>query len=171
MSADSISNRLKQLRGKSGLSLSELAQRVGTSPATLSRYESGWDRFELYTLEKIAAAMGYRLDIGFKPVKAANSPKGVAGCIKKIQRLFWDHKLRAGDLKKYPQWVVERVIEYGDLEDVHSLIGVMGKRMFLKQVSGCRFQTQKTSTFWRSILEKEGIKCTKKSFQREAKNF
>lgn len=171
MSVDSISTKLKKLRRSSGLSLSELAARVGTSPATLSRYEGGWDRFELYTLEKIATSLGYRLNVDFKPVEAVNSPKSAAGCIKKIQRLFWDYKLKGSDLKKFPQWIVERVIEYGNLDDVHSLINVMGKRMFLRQVSGCRFQSQKTFSLWKSILEREGIKCTKKSFQREVKSF
>lgn len=177
----SISSRLKKLRLNRGLSLSELAARVGTSSATLFRYESDWDRFELYTLEKIASALGYKLDLNFTPIKSARLPKSAAGCIKKIQRLFWDHELKAGNLKKYPQWIVERVIEYGNLDDIYSLMGVMGKRMFLKQVSNCRFQSRKTFFFWKMILEKEpatkalagkeGVKCTKKSFQREVKSF
>lgn len=167
----SISSRLKKLRLDRGLSLSDLAARVGTSPATLFRYESDWDRFELYTLEKIASALGYKLDLNFKPIETVRPSKNAAGCVKKIQRLFWDQELKTRYLKKYPQWIVERVIEYGNLDDIYSLMGVMGKRMFLKQVSNCRFQSRKTFFFWEMILEKEGVKCTKKSFQREVKSF
>jgi hypothetical protein len=122
-------------------------------------------------LDKLATALGCSLEVEFKPNRPARSPKSLNGCLKRIRRLFWDQKLKASDLKKYPQWVVERVIEYGLLADVHAVINVMGRKRFLKQVSHCRFQSAKTFNFWTKILEKEGVKCTKRSFQRGVKNF
>jgi len=165
-----LSKQLKDLRRRSGLSLSELAARVNTSASTLSRYESGWERFELYTLNKIATALGCRLNVEFKPIEMAVAPKGMAGCLKKIRRLFWERRLQGGDFRKYPQWIVERVIEFGSLDDVHSLMNVMGRRMFLKNVANSRFQSPKTRIFWSNILKREGVKCTKRFFPREA-NF
>jgi transcriptional regulator with XRE-family HTH domain len=167
---DLISSRLRELRLKRGLTLAQVAARAGTSSATLSKYENGWERFELYTLSKIATALGCRLKIDFEFGGQTRSPGSVSSCKKKIQRLFWDHKLKDGDFKRYPQWIVERVVEYGSLEDIHSVIRVMGKRFFLRQVSSCRFRSPKALNFWRSVLEREGVKCTKRSFQREARN-
>jgi transcriptional regulator with XRE-family HTH domain len=171
MRLDLISKALKKMRLEKGLSLAGLGARANTSAATLYKYENGWERFELYTLNKLATALGCSLEINFTPNKPQRSPNSLNGCLKRIQRLFWDQRLKASDLKKYPQWVVERVIEYGSLEDVQSVINVMGKRMFLKQVSRCRFQSAKTFKFWAEILEKEGVKCMKRSFQRGVKNF
>lgn len=168
MNSFSISKIIKKLRMDSGLSLAQLAARVNTSVSTLSRYETSWERFELYTLGKIATALGYRLDIKFKPIGTVRAPKNISGAIKRVQRLFWDHRLTKKDFDRYPVWITERVIEYGSLEDVYSLVGVMGRMAFLKNVSNSRFRSPKAGAFWRAILEKEGVPCTKRSFPREA---
>ncbi|MFH1830727.1 MAG: helix-turn-helix transcriptional regulator [Pseudomonadota bacterium] len=171
MDIHSLSKALKDLRIKRGMSLAKLASLVNTSVSTLSRYESGWERFELYTLNKIATSLGYKLDIDFKENRPVRAPKTISGAIKKLQRLFWDHKLTKNDFTRYPVWITERVIEYGSLEDVQALINVLGKKAFLKQVANSRFQSPKTEAFWKMILEKEGIKCTKRPFPREARIY
>lgn len=155
------------MRQKSGLSLSQLARRVDTSPASLSRYENGWDRFEVYTLQKIALSLGYAVSIHFEPVSVKkHSARNAQEVVDKIKRLFWDHPLTKKDFKLYLQWVVERVIEYGDLDDVRMLAGFLGRPAFLSTISLCRFQSPKTKRFWQSILEKEGMKCMKRRFRR-----
>ena len=171
MDVSELSRHIKRLRQKSGLSLSKLARRVNTSAPTISRYESGWDRFELYTLNKIASALGYRLDISLKPVHAVSPAKNPSKIIKKIKRLFWDHRLKKSDLEKYPTWVVERVIEYGDMEDIRLLINYFGKNAFLRHVANCRFGSPKTEKFWKVVLNKENIVCMKKPFPREARIY
>lgn len=65
---ENISQKIRDMRRRSGLSLQRAAHRMDTSPATLSRYENGWQRFEIYTLNKIATALGYRLKISFDPI-------------------------------------------------------------------------------------------------------
>ncbi|MBN1835024.1 MAG: helix-turn-helix domain-containing protein, partial [Spirochaetales bacterium] len=46
-----LSETIRRRRRELGLSLSQLARRIRSSPATVHRYESGWHRFELYTLQ------------------------------------------------------------------------------------------------------------------------
>jgi len=169
MNGDSLSARLKSLRLKCGLSLADLAKRVNTSAATLSKYENGWERFEVYTLNKIAWALGYRLVIDFELAEVGRFPKGIASIIKKIGRLFWDQPLTKGDFREYPLWITERVIAYGNLEDIYMLEEYFGRKAFLRYISKCRFQTAKTEAFWRRILEREKIPCTKRPFPREVK--
>lgn len=51
-----IGQQIRRLRQGRGWTLAELARLAATSGPTLHRYENGWDRFELVTLRKIAAA-------------------------------------------------------------------------------------------------------------------
>lgn len=156
MKAEGISSQIKAMRLKLGLSLSELARRVNTSPATICRYENGWDRFEIYTLKKIASALGCRLNIHFVKLKSQQTPKSADAAVRRLRRLFWDHHLTKSDLFCHPVWVVGRVIEYGSLEDVLTLASMYGRQVFLDYVAKCRFQSSKTAAFWRTMLKKEG---------------
>jgi len=38
----------------------------------------------------------------------------------RISRLFWDRSLETTDIDAYPQWVIKRVLDYGDLPDVQA---------------------------------------------------
>lgn len=55
--ADVIYNRLQEL----GMSKKELAQRVGTSPAAVTRWVGGGHNFTLSTLAKISSVLGMPL--------------------------------------------------------------------------------------------------------------
>jgi len=167
----SISEQLKQRRRDRGLSLSELARRADTSTATLSRYENGWTRFETSTLRKLAMALGCELRIDLVPLEA-RSTGGVTRheAIKRLRRLFWDCDLDEGELKNHPVWVVERVLEYGKLEDTTILQVLMGRHRFLEIVSQSRL-SPKTREFWDQMLKKEGMPCTKRSYRNEHLNY
>lgn len=161
----SVSNQLKRRRQKAGLSLSELAARVGTSAATLSRYENGWTRFETNTLRKLATALGCELHIKLVS-RPTNVPTGVskAQAVKQLTRLFWDHHLVPRDFDQHPVWVTERVLEYGALQDVSTLRAVLGNDLFLTTVALATRVSPRTATFWQHLLKQEGIPCTKKSY-------
>ena len=53
MSPREIGAAIRRQRLRRGWSLVELARRAGTSAPTVHRYESGWSRFEVRTLEKL----------------------------------------------------------------------------------------------------------------------
>lgn len=56
--------KIAQLRQKMGLSQTELAAKIKTSPSLISRIENG-QNMELKTLKKIAKALGTELAIDF----------------------------------------------------------------------------------------------------------
>lgn len=156
-----VSQQLRQRRQELGLSLADVARRAGTSAATLSRYENGWTRFETYTLRKLAVALGCELRIELHPKATGAAPSaGRAAAVERLGRLFWDRPLDAADLEDCPVWVLERVLDYGNLEDVHMLQGLMGRRSFLDVASKATRVSPRTQSLWRQILELEGMQCT-----------
>ncbi len=157
-----ISEQLKQRRLALGLSLSAVARRAGTSAAALSRYESGWARFEIQTLHKLATALDCDLDIALQPRSSLRlQPPDRAQVAKQLRRLFWDHPLKPKDLDVHTVWVVERVLEVGQLADVHVLRDYLGRDVFLAHIQEARFSSAKTRNFWEQMLQHEGLECTR----------
>ena len=167
----SISDQLKERRKEAGLSLSALAGRVGTSAATLSRYEHGWTRFETATLRKLATALGCELRIELvASSKPAASRVSRTKAVRQLARLFWDHHLESADFDRHAVWVTERVLEYGNLRDVRTLMAIFGKERFLATVARASRVSPRTTAFWQQVLKQEGYACTKKSYRNTAWN-
>lgn len=163
-----IGEEIRARRRRLGLTLAELARRAGTSAPTLHRYENGWRRFEVRTLERLAAALGCRLDLNLRDAPDPGPRDEATTLVRQLGRLFWDHRLTGGDLDRYPGWVVGRVLEYGSLEDVRALVRRYGRERFLDLVSSCRFESSRTRTFWTEMLRSEGRECTTRFSRREA---
>jgi len=157
-----ISQQLRRRRRALGLSLSGLARRADTSAATLSRYENGWSRFEVYTLRKLAMALGCDLRIELRPTARPRQALSRDEAVRRLARLFWDHELSTADLDVHEVWVAERVLEYGNLDDIHALRAALGEKRFLRTASMANRVSSRTRSLWQKILEKEGIQCTKK---------
>lgn len=158
-----VSEQLRGQRERLGWSLGTLAQRADTSAATLSRYENGWTRFEVYTLTKLAAALGCELRIDLVPTPARPAKTRSSRMIlRQLRRLFWDCRISERDLEPHRTWIVERVLEYGQLKDVLALQELYGRSRFLETVAGASRWSERTGIFWSHMLKKEGVTCTKK---------
>jgi transcriptional regulator with XRE-family HTH domain len=59
---------LQEARRRSGLSRRKLAQLGGTSPSTLSAYESGASVPSVATLERLLRAAGFETEVNLRPV-------------------------------------------------------------------------------------------------------
>lgn len=100
-----------------------------------------------------------------KSVRAAHDNRSRE--IRRLARLFWDHSLTESDLTDYPVWIVERVLEYGALNDLLTLRRLLGPCRFLDAVAQARFASPKTRNFWEQMLALEGRSCTR-TFYRDA---
>jgi transcriptional regulator with XRE-family HTH domain len=167
-----IPEQLRERRTALGLSLCDVARRAGTSAAALSRYESGWSRFETRTLHKLATALDCDLEIRLRPREKLNRKSSVddSDALAQLKRLFWDYPIEIADLRQRSVWVAERVLEYGNLNDVRTLLQTLGRRSFLAAVAAAERVSPRTRSFWCQMLEQEGIPCTKKYSRNTAWN-
>jgi transcriptional regulator with XRE-family HTH domain len=135
------------------MSLKELGSRAGTSPSAIHRYESGWAGFELRTLDRLAAALGARLTVQLTPAPDATreEPPRSAALIERFRPLFWDVPLEPSHLETYPDWVLRRVLQFGNWDDVH-----LARRHFgddaVRRAAGHRSMDDRTQRFWQVVL-------------------
>ena len=151
-----IGFRIRALRKERGWSLAELARRAGTSAPTLHRYESGWERFELATLRRLAAALGVQLNVSLERVRR-EEPESMASrahLARLLSALFWDRPLKPQDVDEYPQWVLRRVLMYGDRQQVKA-----SRRFYGDDAVGAaaahRETDERTRNYWSLILGSE----------------
>jgi len=163
-----LSRQIGARRKRLGLSLGQLARRANTSPATLSRYENGWSRFEVSTLRKLATALDCDLEVTLQPRPRWVEQPTAENVVRQIRRLFWDLDLTASHLEEHPLWVVERVLENGSLGDVRILAAFLGRETLLGLAGEARFSSDRTRVFWRQVLEREGMTCTRRFSREEA---
>jgi DNA-binding XRE family transcriptional regulator len=67
-----LAHRIAELREKHGLTQAQLAHKVGTTQAGISRLENpNYRNYSLKTLEKVAMALGARLKVEFAETRRA----------------------------------------------------------------------------------------------------
>jgi len=151
-----IGAQIRALRVSKGWSLAELARRVGTSPPTLHRYESGWDRFEVATLRRVARALGASVEIRLLPTRSSASPSKPTphDIVRRLRPLFWDKPLSASDLTDYRSWVLTRVLMFGDRRQVGAARSFFGDEAISEAVQR-REVDGRTRAYWSVILDGE----------------
>lgn len=142
---------------EAGLTLAELAERAGTSAPTMHRYETGWDRFEIATLRRIAEGLGTRLQIRFVP--ADRGPRPAAELVDLLAPLFWDKELELAHLERFPGWVLERVVDFGGREQMSAARAWFGDELLAEVIERPGVDAR-SRNYWRMLLEDA---CTRKS--------
>jgi transcriptional regulator with XRE-family HTH domain len=149
-----VGSQLRRLRTERGMTLAELARLAGTSAPTLHRYESGWDRFEIRTLRKLAAALGARLEVRLDaPSMRASAFRRPSGRLlaTSLRPLFWDRPLRERDLARHAGWVIERVLTAGTLAQVRAARAYFGEDA-IRSAAQRRGVDPRTRAYWRLLL-------------------
>jgi transcriptional regulator with XRE-family HTH domain len=73
-SAYEIGRMVRELREARGLSQRELAERMGTTQSVVGRLEAGGSRPTIVTLDRVALALGLRLEVRFHDLHGAPKP-------------------------------------------------------------------------------------------------
>lgn len=84
-----------------------------------------------------------------------------------IERYFWDIDFSKLDVEKNSEYIIARILEYGDLEAIKWLLETYHRKMIKKVLMSRRGFSNKTANFWSKILDidKNQILCLKKSYQ------
>ena len=156
-----IGTQIRRLRKERGLTLSALARLAETSAPTMHRYESGWDRFELNTLRKIAAGLGATLEVRLipNPGPPSSVDPDPEEMVTLLAPLFWDHKLHEADLGRHPDWVLGRVLMFGSRTQVRAVRRCYGDGAIMKAIRRREIDSR-TRNYWELILEEP---CIQKS--------
>ena len=146
-----IGSEIRRLRQARGWTLAELARRVGTSAPTLHRYENGWDQFRMDTLRKIAAALGASLEVRLVDRASPTTPVSARALVRRLAPLFWDARLRVELLDAHPEWVLGRVLTFGEPAQVaaaHQFFGDDAIRRAIRR----RDVDARTRNYWNVLL-------------------
>jgi transcriptional regulator with XRE-family HTH domain len=143
---------IRRLRKAKGLSLKQLAVKVGTSESAIHRYESGWDRFEIRTLRRLAEALDATLEIRLEKRSDADDPRDARDLTRGIAPLFWDVDLQPHHLRDNPDWVLRRVLEFGDLDQNRWVRRYFGDDAIARAAQH-RSLSPRVRRFWEVVLQ------------------
>jgi hypothetical protein len=85
-----------------------------------------------------------------------------------IKMVLWDVDTEELDLKKHWFFVIERIMVYGNENDVQWMLGTFSKEQLIKVVKKSRNLNRKTTNFWALWfgIDREEIRCFKNTYQK-----
>lgn len=88
-----------------------------------------------------------------------------------LKRYFWDTDFLKLHKENHSQFIIERILEYGDKKDVKWLRNNFNHKEIKKALYNSRNISSKSANFWQLVfnLNKDKILCLKKSFQEKLK--
>lgn len=88
------------------------------------------------------------------------------------KKLFWDVDFRRLDYQKNANFIIGRVLQWGDLDDFRKIKRVYTLNRIKKVASRLSYTDKKSQNFWRFIfnLKNRNI-CTQKLLLRKHSNF
>ena len=83
----------------------------------------------------------------------------------KVKRLFWDVDREGVDLEVHRPYVIKRIMDYGDMEDVKWMLAIYPAKDITEVVKKSRGLSRKSACFWAAYfnIPKEEIRCLKMS--------
>ena len=105
------------------------------------------------------------------------SPKIINRKIKTVpvflRKYFWEIDFKKFNPFSYPQYVISRVLEYGDEKTLRWLFKNFSIRQIKNTLCKSRNLSVKSANFWALYLgvNKKEVKCLSRQFRRIHKNF
>ncbi len=84
-----------------------------------------------------------------------------------VHRYFWDIDPTRLDAAQYPAYVVERLLEYGDLPSVRWLLDTFPRETIVQVLQQSRKLSRRSANFWALYLDvdKESVACLSRPCQ------
>ncbi len=91
----------------------------------------------------------------------------------RIKRLFWDVDKQKADIKDHRSYIIRRIMDFGNLDDVNWMLTAYTPDEIIKVVKKSRGLSRKSATFWSVYfnIRKEEIECLKMPYQKSLRPF
>ncbi|MBM3205817.1 hypothetical protein FJZ41_03160 [Candidatus Shapirobacteria bacterium] len=88
-----------------------------------------------------------------------------------LHRYFWDIDAKKLNPQKKPQYVIQRILEMGDVKAVRWVRKNFSQRQIIATLKQRRGFSPKTASFWASFLNisKQKVKCLQKPYLQQHK--
>ena len=86
-----------------------------------------------------------------------------------LEKYFWDTDINKLDKEKHSGFIIERLLEFGDIEDLSWLFRVYRVNDIKDTLKKSRTLSEKSANFWSLFLDvdKGEIKCMKRFYQKK----
>lgn len=90
-----------------------------------------------------------------------------------LKKYFWEVDTKKLDPKKYPEYVIARILEYGRPEAIRWMRNTFDRALIEKAIKNSRELSRKSAEFWRLYygLSRGQILCLKKSYRKKLGNL
>ena len=84
-------------------------------------------------------------------------------------RYFWDIDPTKLNVGEHPSYVIERLLEYGDLPSVRWMERRFSREEIVGVLKSSRALSRKSANFWSNILNvpREEVRCMSRAFQQK----
>lgn len=88
-----------------------------------------------------------------------------------LKPIFWDLDVEKLDLKENSRQIIERILEWGDLNQVHWMWKTYPKEQIVERVKNSRQLSKKSANFWADYYQipKDEVRCLTRLLQKEQK--
>jgi hypothetical protein len=88
-----------------------------------------------------------------------------------LSKYFWDVDFEKLNVGKYPFFIIERILEYGDRDAVMWMLDNFRKSQIKRTLLEKRNFSARSANYWSSVLgvPKNKVLCLKKSYQKMRK--
>lgn len=91
----------------------------------------------------------------------------------RIQRLFWDTDKKSVDRLSHHSYVIRRIMDYGDVEDVRWMLVTYSSEEIISVLKKSRGLSRKSGSFWgiHFGVPKEEIACLQWPYRKKLSPF
>ena len=91
----------------------------------------------------------------------------------RVQRLFWDADKKRVDLRFHRSYIIRRIMDYGDLDDVRWMVVTYSSEEIIGVLKKGRGLSRKSGSFWGSHfgVPKEEVACLQVPYQKKLSPF
>ncbi|KKQ18315.1 MAG: hypothetical protein US31_C0006G0046 [Berkelbacteria bacterium GW2011_GWA1_36_9] len=85
-----------------------------------------------------------------------------------LKPIFWDLDAEKLDIEKNSRQIIERILEWGDLEQVHWMFKIYPKEQIIEVVKKSRQLSLVKAKYWAShfCIPKKDVRCLQPSFRK-----